>query len=125
MDRRTGTKVPGKEQQTFRVSKELGQAMAAACRRDSMEKGELMEVLLRRVLELPPSPDQETLARGFLDCQKRYLGSYSRSAKALSILMGENIAATRLRPWIQERRIPQWVAPYLMKLIAVCEIVGK
>lgn len=119
------TPVHAKEQQTFRLSKPLVEVLDARCRAEGMEKGEVVEALLRGALDMPPLPEQEELVRMLEKCRRDYFGSSARLSRALSILIGEEIPATRLRGWLHQRSVPDYVAPYLGRLAEVASIVQK
>lgn len=118
-------RIHGKEQQTFRLSKPLIEALEARCRDESMEKGEVVEALLRSAMGMPPPPDQEALVECLQKCLKDHFGSDSRLSQALSILMGETIPSSRFRSWIAARCIPSHVSPYIERLASVAAIVQK
>ncbi|WP_285577695.1 hypothetical protein [Geothrix limicola] len=118
-------RIHGKEQQTFRLSKPLIEALEVRCREEGMEKGEVVEALLRSAMGMPPPPDQEALVECLQKCRKDHFGSDYRLSQALSIVMGETIPATRLRGWAADRCIPSHVVPYIERLASVAAIVQK
>jgi hypothetical protein len=119
------TPTHAKEQQTFRLSKPLVEVLDARCRAEGMEKGEVVEALLRSALDMPPLPEQEELVSLLEKCKRDHFGSSARLCKALSILLGEEISVTRLRGWLHQRSVPDYVAPYLWRLAEVANIVHK